>query len=142
MTQRWIDVLSTAECHDFLARESLGRVAVSIGALPVILPVFYVSRERSIWFFTEDGTKLNAAVNNSIVAFEVDRVDEAGGWSVLVVGRCEEEHNGETIRQRRADGLADIVPGVRDHLIRVPLQQVSGRRFRTDGMLADRTGYA
>jgi nitroimidazol reductase NimA-like FMN-containing flavoprotein (pyridoxamine 5'-phosphate oxidase superfamily) len=143
MTARWLDILSTADCHEFLRREVLGRVAVSIHALPVILPVIYRVTDRTVWFFTEEGTKLTAAVTNSIVAFEVDHLDATGGWSVLVVGRSYEETSSERIAALRADGLAAGAPGMRDHLIGIPIGQITGRSFVTSNQHAVTTmGYA
>ena len=77
------------------------------------------------------GTKLNAALNSSWVAFEVDGVaaDGSRGWSVLVVGRAEEIVDAEWIarmsigRERlwRATGTA--------RWIRIVPTKVTGRRI-------------
>jgi hypothetical protein len=42
-------------------------------------------------FLTADGTKLGAAMEGSVVAFEVDQfdADRRTGWSVLIKGRAE-----------------------------------------------------
>lgn len=46
------ETLEAAECHALLARGNLGRVAVSIGALPVVLPVNYALDAGAIVFRT------------------------------------------------------------------------------------------
>jgi nitroimidazol reductase NimA-like FMN-containing flavoprotein (pyridoxamine 5'-phosphate oxidase superfamily) len=84
--------LSRARCFDLLATAVVGRVGVSVRALPVILPVGYVVAGERVVFRTAPGAKLDAAVHRSVVAFETDRYDPAGdwGWSVLVQGVASE----------------------------------------------------
>jgi hypothetical protein len=84
------ELLSEYDCRELLARGGLGRVGISIGALPVILPVTYAFVDDQIVFRSRPGTKLNAAAIGSIVAFETDAYDERerSGWSVLAVGRA------------------------------------------------------
>src|SRR4029077_19144845 len=75
-----------------LGGASLGRVAVSGDALPVVLPVFIAMVGDHIVFRTVPGTKLSAAVQGAIVAVEADELDErtGEGWSVLVRGIARE----------------------------------------------------
>jgi nitroimidazol reductase NimA-like FMN-containing flavoprotein (pyridoxamine 5'-phosphate oxidase superfamily) len=85
-----IDPLSPAECHRLLGTHTLGRVGITSGGLPVILPVHYVYDDGVIVFRTGTGTKLRAAVNGDVLAFEVDAYDAQSGrgWSVMVLGRA------------------------------------------------------
>ena len=85
-----IDPLSPAECHRLLGTHTLGRVGITSGGLPVILPVHYVYHDGVIVFRTGTGTKLRAAVNGDVLAFEVDAYDAQSGrgWSVMVLGRA------------------------------------------------------
>ena len=141
---RWLNVLSTAECFERLREGRLGRVGVTIDALPVILPVLYRCHDDSIWFFTEEGTKLNAALRNAVVAFEVDYLDDSKGWSVLVIGRTREETDPARSVALERDGLSAGAPGKRDRLVRIPISQISGRSFaETPGedQLKDLSGY-
>ena len=140
-SSRWLEVLSTAECHEYLQQEGLGRVGVSIGALPVILPVLYRAEDNAIWFFTEEGTKLDTAVSNTVVAFEVDHLDLEGGWSVLVIGQSREETDPVRVAAMREAGLVAGAPGCRDHLISIPIGHISGRRFVNDSQLKVTPGY-
>ena len=75
-----------------MAGSRLGRIAVTIGAVPAIFPVHYRLLEGHIVFSTGDGTNLHTAAANTVVAFEVDDVDPlwTSGWSVLVVGVARE----------------------------------------------------
>lgn len=84
--------LSREACLGHLGRTGVGRVAVSVGALPAIFPVNYAMRGEDVVFRTTPGTKLAAAVRNTVIAFEVDDADRMShtGWSVLVVGPSRE----------------------------------------------------
>jgi uncharacterized protein len=138
---RWLDILSSGECRELLANGSLGRVGVSVSALPVILPVIYRFDENTVWFFTEVGTKLHAAATNAVVAFEVDSLNHTEGWSVLVIGRsfhCEELG---TVNRLREAGLKAVAPGVRSDLVGIPVQHISGRRFTFDASPSGGAGY-
>ena len=141
IASRWLEVLSTLECHGYLQQEGLGRVAISVRALPVILPVFYRFEDNAIWFFTEEGTKLSTAVLNAVVAFEVDHLDGQGGWSVLVIGQSREETDPVRIAAMRETGLVAGAPGCRDHLISISIGHISGRRFADDSRVKATPGY-
>lgn len=80
--------LSHDECIDALRAQSLGRIAVSDGALPLILPVNYALEGSAIVFRTAEGGLLDRTCRNTIVAFEIDEYDPAAGsgHSVVVVG--------------------------------------------------------
>ena len=86
--RRGLAVLSRDECLRRLGRGGIGRVAVTIGALPAIFPVNYATSGHRIIFRSGPGTKLTAATRGQIVAFEVDASDRLShtGWSVLMVG--------------------------------------------------------
>ncbi len=126
-----LEVLVAEQCLALLARSNLGRIAVTIGAVPAIFPVHYRLLEGQIVFSTGDGTKLHTASANTVVAFEVDEVNPAwtSGWSVLVVGVARE------LRDDTAIALAlDPVPNrwepdVGAHVISILPAIVSGRRF-------------
>ncbi len=123
--------LSPAECVKLLAGQRLGRVSVSIGALPAILPVNYVLWDDSIVFRSAPGTKLSVALMGSVVGFEVDAVteDHSGGWSVLVVGHATEIRDAATLEAARRLPLQAWAPGTRDLFVRIPTEHISGRAF-------------
>ena len=64
--------LSRARCFDLLATLAVGRVGVSVRALPAILPVAYAVAGDRVVFRSAPGAKLDAAVHRSVVAFETD----------------------------------------------------------------------
>jgi nitroimidazol reductase NimA-like FMN-containing flavoprotein (pyridoxamine 5'-phosphate oxidase superfamily) len=126
-----VEVLDEAECLELLARSSIGRVAVTIGAVPAVFPVNYRLVDRSILFRTGAGTKLDAAVRRAVVAFEVDEVDPLyhEGWSVLVVGMADELTDPDLLERARRMPLEPWAPGDRPFLVRIGLDYVSGRRI-------------
>jgi nitroimidazol reductase NimA-like FMN-containing flavoprotein (pyridoxamine 5'-phosphate oxidase superfamily) len=123
--------LSRDECVGLLETRRLGRVSVSIGALPAILPVNYVVWNDAVVFRSAPGTKVSAALMGTVVAFEVDdaTADLSGGWSVLVVGHASEIRDLATLERVRQLPLASWAPGQRDHFVRISTERVSGRAF-------------
>jgi nitroimidazol reductase NimA-like FMN-containing flavoprotein (pyridoxamine 5'-phosphate oxidase superfamily) len=88
-----LDALTEAECRHLLRSRTFGRVGVTSGGLPVILPVRYYYEADAITFRTGEGTKLRAAQSGDVLAFQVDAYDPetCQGWSVLVRGRASVE---------------------------------------------------
>jgi uncharacterized protein len=126
-----IEVLDESECLDLLARSSIGRVAVTIGAVPAVFPVNFRLMDHSIVFRTGSGTKLDAAVRRAVVAFEVDQVDPMyhEGWSVLVVGMADELTDPDLIERVMRLPLEPWAPGDRPSVVQIRLDFVSGRRI-------------
>jgi nitroimidazol reductase NimA-like FMN-containing flavoprotein (pyridoxamine 5'-phosphate oxidase superfamily) len=105
---------------------------VSVGALPVVLPVNFVLFEGAILVRTIPGTKLDAATAGAVVAFEVDNyaADGAVGWSVVVQGEASEITDPEELARARATPLDSwALDGSADRYIRIDTSIVSGRRF-------------
>jgi nitroimidazol reductase NimA-like FMN-containing flavoprotein (pyridoxamine 5'-phosphate oxidase superfamily) len=82
------DVLPPSECVVGLASQRIGRIALSIDALPAVLPVYYVLAGTTVVFRTRGGGALDRHCRNTVVAFEVDSHDASRreGWSVMLVG--------------------------------------------------------
>ena len=134
-----LSVLGEDECMTLLAGVRVGRVAVSIGAVPAVFPVNFSMLDDAIVFRTGTGTKLDAATRNAVVAFEVDDLDPLyhDGWSVLVVGVADELTDPELLRRAEALPLAPWAPGTRDHVVRLQPGFVSGRRIVQGAPAAD-----
>ena len=128
-----LEILSRDECLALLETVKIGRIAVTVDALPVVLPVNFVVADGCIVISTAPGTKLQAATRGSVVAFEVDAIDAMyhAGWSVLVTGTAREVVDPDEVEQAhrlplRAWGLgehSDI------HYIKIEPTLVSGRRL-------------
>ena len=124
------EVLSEQQCRLLLAREHVGRVAVSDKDLAAVFPVNYSLVSDEILFFTGEGTKLRAATANARVTFEVDHFDQLTetGWSVQAVGRLREVTEPVVVAGARASGLRPWAEGDRAHLVALSTEVVSGRR--------------
>ena len=84
-------MLSPDECRALLRAGSIGRVAVSIDALPAIFPVRYRLEDDDILIHSARTGPAAVSVADAVIAFQADDFDaeSATGWSVLVVGRAE-----------------------------------------------------
>ena len=114
--------LTYDECLRRLDAGTVGRVAITEHAMPVIVPVNFVRSGLRILFRTEPGGMLAHGCDGTVVAFEIDGLDPSGraGWSVLVVGPA------ELVK----DDDADVPSAVRTRdgqLVAISLTQVSGR---------------
>jgi CBS domain-containing protein len=114
-----------------LSEGILGRVAVAVGAIALVFPVNYLMSGDDILFWTAEGTKLRAAVDNRVVTFEVDHVDAVTetGWSVLVVGPARERAEPAVVAGAMAAGLRSWAPGDRSHLVAITAETLTGRRI-------------
>lgn len=129
-----LELLEEQDALALLARGGIGRVGVTIGALPAIFPVNYRFIDGAILFRTAPGSKLSAASDRAVLAFEVDDYaeEDRSGWSVLAVGRAEVVHDRETTIKVRDAGLEPFADGVRTALVRIEPAFVSGRRLIHD----------
>jgi uncharacterized protein len=123
-----VDAITDVECRHLLGTRTFGRVGVTSGGLPVILPVRYFYDGEAITFRTGEGTKLRAAQNGDVLAFQVDAYDPDTfeGWSVLVRGRAsvlttEHEDDGLPTLDANNNQLS------RNHYVRLGCELVTGR---------------
>jgi len=126
-----LEELSHEECDHLLHTAAVGRVAISVGALPVILPVNYAMLDGDIVIRTGGGTKLDAALRGAVVAFEIDQFDPVyhGGWSVLVQGRASEIADPLDHARAVQLPLEPWADGTRDRFVRIRTERLSGRRL-------------
>jgi hypothetical protein len=139
-----LEVLGEADCLELLAGAQVGRVVVSMEAMPAAFPVNYVRIGREIYFRTAAGTKLAAAVNRTVVAFQVDMFDEAGesGWSVLVVGQARLVSDRDEQSLLDAAGVRSWVATGPAHYVAIGIDRITGRRLRPGGGPAATLGAA
>ena len=130
-----LEVLDRTECLRLLGTATLGRVAVTADALPVILPVNFLLADHHVVIRTGRGTKLDAATRNAVVAFEVDQIDPMyhTGWSVVVTGVARDltEHQ-ELLHLSHLPARWAPEKSSDGRLVAISLDLVSGRRIRTD----------
>jgi pyridoxamine 5'-phosphate oxidase-like protein len=85
-SEEWI---SEDRCWELLATASVGRLALSVQALPVILPVQYYLGGRQLAVCLGHHEIPEQDLDDAIIAFAADALDPAtrSGWSVQVQGR-------------------------------------------------------
>lgn len=110
-------------CWELLATASVGRLALSVRAMPVILPVQYYLSGRRLAACLGHHEIPERSLNDAIIAFTADAIDPAtrSGWSVQVQvqGRSViRARNGSDAGSEAACGqpaagqLVEIEPGV------------------------------
>lgn len=129
-----LTVLGREESLALLATKRVGRISVTMRALPTILPVNYVldAETESIVFRTGYGTKLAAAGRNAVVAFEIDDIDEdtRSGWSVVVIGTAIEVTDPVDLARIARLPLSPWLPDADlSHTIAIPIVHLAGRRL-------------
>ena len=129
-----LEVLSTEDCYRLLRGGLVGRVGVTVSAIPEVLPVNYTLLEGDIVFRTGRDTSLYAATRDVPIAFEVDESDPVtlSGWSVLAVGLTEEVTDPEEIARALAILPDSWAPHEHAHVIRLTPARISGRRILRD----------
>ena len=93
-------------------------------------------------FRTDEGTKLDAAVRGSRVAFEIDGTGTVAhtGWSVLVRGEAIEVTGLEELARLRRLPLTPWAPGAKVHYVRILPAKLTGRRILAPAAASDRGG--
>ena len=126
-----LEVLPFEECLRLLASVPVGRVGFVADGEIVVLPVNHVVDGHNVIFRTAYGSKLSAAGEQDLAAFEADHYDEqtGSGWSVLVSGRVEMVDEDADIERLSRGGLHPWVTAVqRPFWIRIRPTSVSGRQ--------------
>lgn len=124
-------VISEVDCLRLLGSVPVGRVIVSVDALPAAFPVNFRLIGNEIVFRTAPGTKLAAAVSRAVLGFEVDHIEpeHRRGWSVLVVGLSRVVDDPADIDRLEQSGIDSWwASGSAFRYIAIELQRVSGRR--------------
>ncbi len=75
-------------CLDLLRSVSLGRIGLSVDALPVIVPVGFSVLDDRIVFGIRPQARFATALHGMVIALEADQWDpeRRTGWTVLVQG--------------------------------------------------------
>jgi nitroimidazol reductase NimA-like FMN-containing flavoprotein (pyridoxamine 5'-phosphate oxidase superfamily) len=126
-----LELLTEDQARSLLARGEVGRVGITLGAMPAIFPVNYRLIDGSIVFRTAPGSKMSAAAEGAVVAFEVDdyQLADRSGWSVLAVGRAEVVHDLATSFEVLEARLEPLAGGRRTTIVRIEPTFISGRRI-------------
>lgn len=125
------EVLTEAECWEYLRSSYIGRLAVINGSTPEIFPVNIVTAERALYFRTAPGTKLRSLLAGAAVALETDGLNAYSTevWSVVVKGSPEPVEDGALPLELADPDREPWEPGLKEHLVRLNPTEVTGRRF-------------
>lgn len=125
------EIIESQECLDLLQSTRTGRVALSVGALPAVFPVDYAVVDGRIVFLSDENARVTSAMQNSVVAFEADGVDEDADerWTVQVVGMAEVDHRElDALRSEFGDRWL-TPPAVGQTAVVIEPKMLSGRRI-------------
>lgn len=125
---------SEAEALALAATVPVGRVVYSRYALPAVFVVNFKLDGRDVVFRTRKGPMFGAGVANTVVAFEVDQIDEAarGGWMVTFLGRAKLITDPAEQARLAALDVRPWAPGERNHYVKIVTEKVVGRRVPHD----------
>lgn len=131
----FVDHLSRHECLRRLESVPVGRIVYTRQALPAVELVNFAIDDGDIVIRTETGSKLAAATQGTVVAFQADSMspDHDAGWSVTAIGRSREVIDPEDIGRLHKIGLRAWAPAARDHFIRIKPEILTGQLLRADG---------
>ncbi|MCD5309577.1 pyridoxamine 5'-phosphate oxidase family protein [Kineosporia babensis] len=124
-----VRVLDRQECLDLLATAQIGQLVFTYQAMPDVLPVNVAVADDVLLIPFADGSMIERAARNTVVAFHVDKIDEDThlGWSVTVVGRSFELREGDSLAGRQVKKPKAWMPGRHDRTLAVALERVTGR---------------
>jgi nitroimidazol reductase NimA-like FMN-containing flavoprotein (pyridoxamine 5'-phosphate oxidase superfamily) len=126
-----LQVLSLEECLTHLGQSPVGRVAFHLDGEIAVLPVNHTLDGTDVCFRTLGDSKIQAAVDQERVAFELDGYDEStrDGWSVLVHGTAVVVADPEDVRRLERNARKPWVPGQVSAMtwIRVRSASITGR---------------
>ena len=126
-----LEILPFDRCLQLLATVPVGRVSFFADGEIVVLPVNHVVDSQCPVFYTTYGSKLSAAEDQNLVAFEADEYDKQtrSGWSVLVNGRAQTVCEEAEIQRLNQLGLHPWATAVdRPFWIRIRPASIGGRQ--------------
>ena len=128
--------LTGDECRDRLRPGGIGRVGVSVAALPAIFPVRFALLGNDVVFRAASTGRFSDAISNAIVAFQSDAVDERRNraWTVLVVGATEAITSDDELEVVASLALPPWGEGSDNGYTRVSCERISGRDYALPAM--------
>ena len=124
--------LEPDECLRLLSSARVGRLGFTAPTGPQVLPVNYTLLDGAVVLRTDLYSTIADGTRGTVVAFEVDELDDRlqSGWSVLAVGEAHhvEDHAEMADLVRRAG--EPWAPGSRPLVARIVPSRVTGRRFQ------------
>jgi nitroimidazol reductase NimA-like FMN-containing flavoprotein (pyridoxamine 5'-phosphate oxidase superfamily) len=126
-----LEILSREECLRLLGTATIGRLGLTTGALPTVLPINFRLVGDKIVFRTSVGSKLDAATQNAVVAFEVDEMDPLwhSGWSVVVTGVAREVTEPDELAALPTTHIPHWASKSSDRVVEITTEMITGRRI-------------
>jgi nitroimidazol reductase NimA-like FMN-containing flavoprotein (pyridoxamine 5'-phosphate oxidase superfamily) len=130
-----LEVLSRDECLRLLGKATVGRIALSRGALPTVVPVNFCVKDEQIFVRTSPKNRLATTLNGQVVAFEVDDFDPMcdSGWTVTVTGLALALTNAAGRDEVKLAPLTRWAPLGDGHVVCITAELASGYRLRESG---------
>jgi hypothetical protein len=96
-------------------------------------PSTFISTASASWCAPGRGSQLDAALQNAVVAFEVDEFDPIhhSGWSVAVTGVATEVGDPTELDAARQEPVTRWTPPGSESVVAISTELVSGRRVTT-----------
>jgi hypothetical protein len=137
-----LEALDRDECILRLKAHGVGRVGATLYGRPLVYPVNYALHDDAVVIRTRAGGDIDQATDDAWVALEIDGSDSLyhEGWSVLVVGRATHVRDPFELARLRLVRLSPWADESRCSVVRIPLDEVSGRRLRHRGPAPDPHG--
>ena len=124
-----LEILDRDACLRLLRSHVLGRIGITVDGHPVVLPVNYHLFDGQLIIQTGQGTRLATGTDRTVVAFEVDDIDNTGhGWSVALTGIALEITDTELIDELQTLPFNRWVRAKGDRYVGISLDLVTGRR--------------
>jgi len=121
--------LDEEACWALLARNELGRLAVTVGGDLDIFPINYVVDGGRLYFRTAPGSKLAGLSADPRVAFEADEHDDVSAASVVLKGTARRVELQREIDALDALPLTSWIPTLKYRWVQIAPDSVTGRRF-------------
>lgn len=125
-----LEILSRPECLRLLGGARTGRIALSVKAMPTILPVRFVLDDQRIVIRAGSSSTLAAATKLAVVAFEAEGVepDSQQEWSVLVTGMADHVTDDEELARLEILDLPQWSSAGDGCLVSISTDHLDGRR--------------
>ena len=132
-----LGLLDELVCIRLLGEAKLGRIALSVGALPAIYPIRFALLGRDPVFRTHPQAGLVEATAGNVVCLQADDADPDSdhGWSVMVTGPADVITEPDLLEEARRLPLRPWA-GAADAFVRIGAVMVSGRRIEGTSLLA------
>lgn len=127
-----IETLDRGECLRLIATKSIGRVGLTVGALPTVLPVNFRLIGERLFFRTSCDERVQTATTAAVIAFEVDHFDEdtQEGWTVVITGMAEPVVHVDVERRLESIGIPNWAPVPLPRIVAMSTDVVTGQWLR------------